>query len=80
MYNIAEGFNRGGNKEFYQSLSISLGSTGELRSQTYRAFDYEFINKAESNDIMQRTDNLARKIFKLMQHLKSSDIKGIKYS
>ncbi len=78
--NIAEGFDRGGNKEFSQFLSVSRGSCGEVRSQSYRAYDIKYISETQFNDLIERTDRISRKTSNLMQHLKSSPRKGSKYS
>ena len=69
MDNIAEGFERGSNKEFAQFLIISKGSAGEVRSALYAALDDQYITAAEFENLREMALSVSRRCSKLITYL-----------
>ncbi len=62
MNNIAEGFERKGNKEFKHFLFVAKGSCGELRSMLYLGLELQYVNHQQ----FERLYNLSLEISKML--------------
>jgi four helix bundle protein len=77
--NIAEGFDRGGNREFIQFLSLAKGSVAEVKDQLHCARDENYITHAQFADAHAMADSTARLIGGFMTYLRSAELSGHKF-
>jgi four helix bundle protein len=79
MSNIAEGFDRGGDKEFVQYLFISKGSCSELRSQLYAAKDAGYLDPEEFKTAFELAEETSKILQGLIKAIKKREETGHKF-
>jgi len=79
LSNIAEGFERGGDNEFLQFLSMAKASCGEARAQLYIALDQNYISATDFNALSNSANEVSQLIAGLMKYLRQSSLRGSKY-
>lgn len=60
MNNIAEGFERKGNKEFRNFLFIAKGSCAEVRSMLHLAYDLHYVSKSSYENLLLKAEEISR--------------------
>lgn len=71
MDNIAEGFCRGGNKEFVNFLIYSRASAGESQSQLYKALDRKYITLEEFEISFLKSEQVITSLTNFINFLKT---------
>ena len=77
--NIAEGFERKGNKEFLQFLYISLGSVAEVKTQLIISFELDYMSEIMYNELNILIIEIQKVINGLVSYIRESDLKGSKF-
>jgi four helix bundle protein len=71
MSNIAEGFERGSQKEFSRFLRMAKGSSGEVRSQLYVALELGYLELADFDAVKAKAENLSKALSGFIGYLAS---------
>ncbi len=69
MLNIAEGFERGGNREFANFINIAKGSAGEVRSILYILLDNKYINEATFEELKKEILEISTSLSNFRKYL-----------
>jgi len=71
MSNIAEGFDRGGNREFIHYLYIAKGSAAEVQAQLYVALDAQYVSREQFKQVYDIVGDATRLIGGFIRYLKT---------
>jgi len=69
MSNVAEGFERSGNREFIRFLYSSKASAAEARSQLYIAFDLDYLDEATFQALKGKLSSISRQLSAFIKYL-----------
>jgi four helix bundle protein len=77
--NFAEGFERDGNREFSQFVSISKGSVGEARGQLLYAVDFGYLEDEKFQELNCLGLRAGQCLGGLMRYLNTTEARGRKF-
>ena len=75
MLNIAEGFERGSNKDFAHFLDFAKGSAGETRSILYIMLDNKYINSEQFDIMFKKIESISMQLSSFKSYLIKNDFK-----
>lgn len=75
MLNIAEGFERGSNKDFAHFIDFSKGSAGEVRCILYIMLDNKYIKEEVFRNFYEKIENISGQLSNFKKYLVKNDFK-----
>jgi four helix bundle protein len=75
MSNIAEGYERGTNKEFVQFLFVARASAGEVRSLLYVASDQEYVERKTFDDLTAKLCMISKQLKGFINYLQATNLR-----
>lgn len=69
--NIAEGYERGSNKEFIHFLHFAKGSCGEVRTQLYIAIEIGYLEREKGITLIEKAKEVSYMLNSLIQKRKT---------